>query len=81
MDDPAIFRDFLVTHCGIAEGRHLNELLTFVNTFRGLLGTSDNEIDEFVKNTHSTNSARTTNYRILMESWVINPVVSLAVFM
>ena len=77
MDDSAVFCDFLITHCGIAEGRHLNELLTFVDTFRGLLGTSDDEIDKFVKNTHSTNSARTINYRILIPTGTVIKMKSL----
>ena len=77
MDDPEIFCDFLITHCGIVEGRHLNELLTFVDAFRGLLGTSDDEIDEFVKNTHSTNSTRTTNYRILIPTGTVIKMKSL----
>ena len=77
MDDSAVFCDFLITHCGIAEGRHLNELLTFVDTFRGLLGTSDDEIDKFVKNTDSTNSARTINYRILIPTGTVIKMKSL----
>ena len=77
MDDQAVFRAFLVTHCDITEGRHLTELLTFVDTFRGLLGTSDDEIDEFVKNTHSTNSARTTNQRILIQTGTVIKLKSL----
>ena len=77
MDDRAVFRAFLVIHCSIAEGRHLTELLTFVDTFRGLLQTSDYEIVEFVKNTHSTNSARTTNQRILIPTGTVIKLKSL----
>ena len=60
-----------------AEGRHLTKLLTFVDTFRGLLGTSDDEIDEFVKNTYSTNSVRTTNQRILIPTGTVIKLKSL----
>ena len=64
MDDQVVFLAFLVIHCGIAEGRHLTELVIFVDTFRGLLGTSDDEIDEFMKDTNSNNNTGVTNQRI-----------------
>ena len=46
--------------------RTRNEILGFVNTFSALLATSDEEINEFVKNTHSSNSGRANNARILI---------------
>ena len=41
-------------------------MVTFVDSFTALLSTSDAEIDSFVKNIHSSNSARTTQTRILI---------------
>ena len=47
------------------------EVITFIPTFRALMGTRDNEIDEFVKNVHDTNSARTAQNRILISNGLI----------
>ena len=66
MDDPVIFETFLRTECGLTVARARNEMVTFVDSFTAVLSTSDNEIDSFVKNIHSSNSARNAVARILI---------------
>ena len=65
MNDPALFNNFL-QEAGLTVARARNEMLSFVDTFQSLLATNDNEINDFVKNTHSSNSARAANSRILI---------------
>jgi hypothetical protein len=43
---------------GITITRVLNEVTTFANMFRALLSSTDMELNEFVKNTHASNSAK-----------------------
>ena len=62
------------------ESNHVSILvyrMIFVDIFRGLLGTSDDKIDKFVKSTHPTNSARTANWRILIPTGTIIKLKSL----
>ena len=66
MDDPAIFTNFLNTRCGTLNARSRNEILSFIPTFRSLLAMSDDDIVQFVKQTHAANTARGNNQRILI---------------
>ena len=66
MDDPVLFANFLQNVAGLTVARSRNEVLGFVDTFRSLLSTSEDELDSFVKNTHSSNTARNNNQRILI---------------
>ena len=66
MNDPAQFTAFLTNLCGLTIDRARNEVTTFLNTFEDLLSTSEEEIDNFVKNTHAANSARAAAQRILI---------------
>ena len=71
MDDSDEFRAFLSNLCGLTVIRERNETITFLNTFDALISTSEEEIDNFVKNTHSSNSARAATQRILIPSAAI----------
>ena len=71
MDDAVIFAAFLEKVCGLAVSRARTEVLTLVDTFRALLTTTDDEIDAFVKSTHSSNSARAAQARILIPSGAV----------
>ena len=66
MDDANEFTTFLTNIGGLNVARARNEVITFVNTFEALLSTSEAEIDNFVKNTHASNSARAAAQRILI---------------
>ena len=68
MDDHAIFDMFLQNAVNITTLRVRLEVTTFIPTFRALMGTRDDEIDEFVKNVHGTNSARNAQNRILISN-------------
>jgi hypothetical protein len=61
MNDPDCFRNFLEDACGITNDNAVNAITGFINTFQDLLTTTDSEINTFVQNTHSSNSARTRN--------------------
>ena len=66
MNGPLLFENFVTNIANIGTIRARNELYTFADTFAALLATTDQEISDFVKNTHSTNSARAANARILI---------------
>ena len=71
MDQAPIFSDFLRNILGVTVNRTLNEITSFIETFADLLSSSDSEIDTFVKEVHSSNSARNANLRILISSNVV----------
>ena len=71
MDDPVIFLNYLTNTCNVTVPRAQNKILGFLPDFRALLNTPESQIDEFVKNTHSSNSARAANARILVPSGAI----------
>ena len=68
MDDPLIYENFIRNVAGVATNRNVNEVLSFADTFRMLLSTSEKELDTFVKNTHAANSARANNAKILIST-------------
>jgi hypothetical protein len=61
MNDPDIFHDFLEDVAGVTNQHARAAITGFVNTFQDLLTTNDSEINAFVQNTHSSNSARARN--------------------
>ena len=71
MDDQDIFTTFLTDVVGITVPRVLTELQAFANTFRALLASTDDELNSFIKNTHSSNSARVANAKILIPAGVV----------
>jgi hypothetical protein len=71
MDDPNLFEGFIRTIVGITTPRVLQEILTFANTFRALLASTSKDLDSFIKNTHSSNSARANNAKILIPAGAV----------
>ena len=59
MNDPVIFDRFLENVAGVTVANARNAITAFIATFQDLLTTNDSEINTFVQNTHSSNSART----------------------
>ena len=70
MNDPAIFKSFLEAPFGVNLPRVRNLILEFIPNFDGLLAITDEDLDTFVKEAHSANTARTVNARILIEPTV-----------
>ena len=68
MDDPIVFVDYLTNVCNVNAPTARNEIIRFIPDFRALLNTPELQIDEFVKNTHRSNSAQASNGRILILS-------------
>ena len=64
MNNPVEFTAFLTNLCGLTITRARNETITFLDTFDALISTSEEEIDNFVKNTHAANSARIATQKI-----------------
>ena len=71
MNDPAVYTAFLTNVAGVTVSRVRVELLDFANTFETLLSCSEDELDAFVKDTHTSNSARAANSRILIPTRAI----------
>ena len=71
MDQAPFFANFLQNILGVILNRTLNEITGFIETFDDLLSSSDNEIDTFLKEAHSSNSARSANARIIISSNVV----------
>ena len=71
MDDLLVFENFLSTQCGLTVNRARDETVEFIHSFTTLLYTSDAEIDNFVKSTHATNSARPENGKVMIPIFVI----------
>ena len=71
MDDPLIYAAFLNDVVGIIAPRVSTEMLTFTNTLRTLLSSTEEELTTVVKNTHSSNSARTANTKILFPAGAV----------
>ena len=66
MNDPTIFANFLEGVLQVRPMRVRQEIISFIGTFEDLLSSSDDEIDAFVKEVHSGNSARASNAKLLM---------------
>ena len=74
MNDPAIYLNFINNVCQVNTPCVVNEVLSFADTFLALLSTNEKEFDNFVKNTHASNSATANNAKILILSVAINSV-------
>ena len=61
MNNPIIFDNFLNNVAGITNDNARTAVTNFIETFNDLLTTTDSEINTFVQNIHSSNSARTRN--------------------
>ena len=66
MDDPAIFRAFIENVARITTNLVINEVSSFAPTFSALLASTETELNDFVRNTHAANSARTARTKILI---------------
>ena len=71
MNDPAIFANFLENVLQVRSARVRDAIITFIESFEDLLSFSDDEIDAFVKEVHSGNSARVSSAKILIGSSVV----------
>ena len=71
MDDLVIFLNFITNVCNVQLAKVQNKIVAFIPTFRTLMTTPEQQFDEFVKTTHSANSARGANQRILIPSGTI----------
>ena len=56
MDDTPIFNAFVQDILGVAVVRARTELIAYIPTFRQLMTISETDIDEFIKQVHSSNS-------------------------
>ena len=71
MDDPALFEQFLTNLCGVTLPRVLNEVTGFIPSFRALLSSSNEDVQNFVTTTHASNSGRASNAKIVIPSGAI----------
>ena len=71
MDDFHVFENFLSTQCGLTVNRAKDETVVFVNIFAALLAAHHAEIDDLVKFTQATNSARPANGKIMIPASAI----------
>ena len=71
MNDPAIFVKFVDNILQVKPARVREEIATFVETFEDLLSSSDDKIEAFVEEVHSSNSARASNAKLLIGSDII----------
>ena len=71
MDDLQVFENFVLTKCGLTVNRSRNETVGLINSFNALLAPSDAEIGDFLKTTHTMNSDRPENGKILIPASVI----------
>ena len=64
MDDVNIFTEFITNIAGITTAPAIRAITGYINTFSALLSTRDKEIDDFVTNTHRSNSGLTARQKI-----------------
>ena len=61
LKDPVIFVNFLEHFVQVRFARVREKIATYVETFDNVLSSSDDEIDAFIKEVHSSNWARASN--------------------
>ena len=66
MDNSATFLTFLQTRCGVTIASASDEIVEFVSTLRNLLSVRESQLENFVKSTHSANSASTAQQGIFI---------------
>ncbi|GFH61776.1 predicted protein [Chaetoceros tenuissimus] len=64
MDDTPTFTAFVQNVLGVAVARAHTELVAYIPTFRRLMTISASDIDEFIKQVHSSNSGRAAAQRL-----------------
>ena len=65
MDDPEVFTKFSINTLSVTFKQTINVIKNFVECFGGSLALNYGDIDNFVKDTHSANSARAAAQIIL----------------
>jgi hypothetical protein len=65
MDDTPTFDAFVQNVLNVAVARARTELIAYIPTFRQLMTISEKDIDEFIKQVHSSNSGRAAAQRIV----------------
>ena len=76
MDDENLLEEFLRDTLSVQSRRVRDSITEFTPTFRDLLSTTDDDIDTFVKETHSSNSARAANQKILIPASAVTSLKS-----
>ena len=64
MDDIPTFTAFVQNILGVAVARACTELIAYIPTFRRLMTISEEDIDRFISQVHSSNSGRAAAQRI-----------------
>ena len=77
MDDKNLFEEFLRDTLRIQSRRVRDSITEFISTFRDLLSSADDDIYTFVKETHSSNSARAANQKILIPASAVTSLKSI----
>ena len=67
MDENNTLQDFVNNVLGVSTPQVLNKILIFVNNFSEFMGVMDKETELFVKEIHSSNSAKPPNEKILIQ--------------
>ena len=70
MDNQQAFQHFIQTTLNVNVVRVRDTIYDFVDTFGALLSVTDNDIDSFVKDTHSSNSGRAAAAKVLIPAKV-----------
>lgn len=76
MDDENLFEVFLRDTLSVQSRRVRDAITDFITTFSDLLASTDEDIDTFVKETHSPNLARAVNQKMLIPTSVVTSLKS-----
>ena len=68
MDNPAVLTDFARNTIGVTTKQLIEVIINVVESFRDLLYLNDDNIDTFVKDTHSANNAIAAGQRMLISN-------------
>ena len=71
MDDPNTFETFVQNVLNVTDATARNAITNFIPTMTDLMGTSDDEIESFVKTTHGANSGRNAGDKIVIQHSVV----------
>ena len=64
MDDINIFEAFIRDVAGITTAPAIAAITQYINTFNALLSTRDKELEDFVTNTHRSNSGLAARQKV-----------------
>ena len=77
MDDPEVFIDFVRNTLEVNTQRTIDVITKIVESSGNLLDVNDEDIETFVKGTHSTNNSRAVSQRILISNNVTQGLKSM----